>query len=157
SNNFFIVFDRVRYVIFNHRYVQDADPDKNIRKDFIEISHGQPRSKIGQLPKAAFVDRITPFDDRWQRSVFLKSDVGRFEIRQVLTSLTPYAAHVEGIQYPWDTRYFTQELGLDLVKQLLATEPSLKETNGPDIDKRLKRFRFLMQAGWLLAAGEELD
>ncbi len=157
GSNFFIVFDRVRYVIFNHRYVQDADPDKNIRKDFVEFRYPLPRNQYGTLPKAAFVERITPFDDHWQRTVFLKSDLGRSKLQQRLTSLTPYAAHVEGTAYRWDMRYLTHELGLDLVKQLLATESSLKETNGPDIDKRLKRFRFLMQGGWLLAAGEELD
>jgi pimeloyl-ACP methyl ester carboxylesterase len=157
GSNFFIVDDRVRWVIFGHRSVQDADPQVNIRSDFIELSNPLPGSRPQALPKAARLENITQFDPKWQRNTFLRNELGKFTIKQRLTSLTPYAARVEANTYQWTTYYLTKEFGLDAVKKLLETAPDLKEEKGPDVDVRLKRFHFILQAGWLIAAEEELE
>src|SRR5205823_2448117 len=110
------------------------------------------------LPGSAFVREIGPFNDRWQRDVKLVNPQGVTTFQQRLTALSPYAARVDSINYPWRVCYFTQELGLEAVKKLLDTYPDPNDANGSmDIEKRMKRFRFLLQAGWLLAAQEELD
>jgi pimeloyl-ACP methyl ester carboxylesterase len=159
KGNFFVVDDRVRWVIFEHRNVQDANPDVNIRRDFLEfvmpLAGGQP----SQLPKAARVLGGSPFDKKWERVVKLQNEMGQYSIRQRLTQLTGYAAKLESVTYRWNVFYFTQELGLETVTKLLNDHPDLKEGKDepPDIEKRMKRFRFLMQATFLLAADEELN
>jgi hypothetical protein len=157
KGNNFIVDDRVRWVMFGPRNVLDPDPEVNIRRDFIELTNPLAPGRPNRMPASAKVAKISPFDDHWQRRVTLVNEMGPYTITQRLTLLTPYAARVESNTYQWNVHYLTQELGLETVKKLLATHPDLKETGGPDIEKRMKRFRFLLQAGWLLAAEEELD
>jgi pimeloyl-ACP methyl ester carboxylesterase len=157
GSNFFIVDDRVRWVLFSHANVANADPDLNVRSDFIDLARPLPGGQVGKLPGAAKLEKITPFDDQWQRSVILTNPMGRFNIKQRLTLFSPYAARLESNAYQWNIFYLTKELGLESVKKLLDTYPDLKEDAGPDVDKRLKRFRFILQGGWLMAAQEELD
>jgi hypothetical protein len=157
GSNFFIVDDRARWVLFRDTSVQDADPQVNIRSDFIELSQPSPGSPSRTLPKAARLESITPFDAKWQRTSYLRNDLGKYEIKQRLTLLSPYAAKIESNVYQWNTFYLTKELGIDAVKKLLDMAPQLEEENGPDIDVRLKRFHFILQAGWLMAAEEELE
>jgi pimeloyl-ACP methyl ester carboxylesterase len=157
GSNFFILDDRVRWVIFHHSHVESADPDVNVRSDFIELADPLPGGQKNKLPGSARLEKITPFDDRWQRTVFLANELGKYTIKQRLTLLSPYAARIESNSYQWNIFYLTKELGLDAVKKLLDSHPDTKEENGPDVDRRLKRFRFILQAGWLVAAQEELD
>jgi dienelactone hydrolase len=157
KSNSFIVDDRVRWVIFSHRIVDEGDPDTNVRGDFLEFRVPLTQNRPQQLPKQARLERYTPFNANWQRDAFLVNDLGRYRIMQRLTSLTPFAARVESTQYRWNVHYLTDELGRDAVKELLANHPDLKETAGPEIEKRMKRFRFMLQAGWLLDAEEELN
>src|SRR5262245_12027649 len=52
SGSYFIVDDKVRFVIFGPRSVQDADPQVNIRSDFITLIHPNTAfSQDGRLPK----------------------------------------------------------------------------------------------------------
>ncbi|HEX4591898.1 MAG TPA: hypothetical protein VH120_18310, partial [Gemmataceae bacterium] len=123
----------------------------------IELSNPLGGGQSRKLPGAARLEKITPFDDHWQRSVFLINDLGKYTVKQRLTLLSPYAARIESNSYQWNIFYLTRELGLDAVKKLLDDFPGLKEDSGPDADKRLRRFHFLLQGGWLLAAQETLD
>jgi hypothetical protein len=159
GNNFFIVDDRVRWVIFDHRSVQVPDPDVNIRRDFLEFHKPISPGMVSPLPKMARVMGSTPFDASWQRSVNLRGELGAYAIRQRLTQLNPYYVRIESLNYRWNLSYLTQELGIDTVKKLFDAHPDLAEKNGepPDIEKRMKRVRFLMQANWIIAAQEELD
>lgn len=158
GSNFFVVDDRVRYVIFSHRQVQDADPEVNVRSEFIELDNPfVGSSQTRDMPARAYFAGATDFDKHWQRIAKLRSELGPYDIKQRLTQLSPYSAKVESSTYKWNAYYLTKELGIDAVKRLLSSHPKLQEPNGPDIDVRLKRFRFLMQAGWSVAAQEELD
>jgi pimeloyl-ACP methyl ester carboxylesterase len=157
SGNFFIVDDRARWVIFGHRSVDNPDPDVNIRGDFLEFVMPLSQNRPNPMPKSARVKGYTPFEANWQRKAYLINELGQYTINQRLTSLSPYAARVESTAYRWNEHYLTDELGRDVVKKLLADHPDLREKSGPDIERRLKKFRFMLQAGWLLDAEEELD
>jgi pimeloyl-ACP methyl ester carboxylesterase len=157
TGNFFIVDDRARWVVFGHRVVDNPDPDVNIRGDFLEFTVPLSQNKPNPMPKSAKVKGYTPFEANWQRKAYLINELGQYTITQRLTSLTPYAARVESTAYRWNAHYLTDELGRDVVKKLLADHPDLREKSGPDIEKRLKKFRFMLQAGWLVDAEEELD
>jgi pimeloyl-ACP methyl ester carboxylesterase len=159
GSNFFIVDDRVRWVIFDHRSVQNADPDVHVRRDFLEFAKPLGPGMVSPLPKMARVLGSTPFDDNWQRIVKLRGELGQYSIRQRITQLTPYSARVDSYNYRWNLSYLTQELGLDTVLHLLANHPDLEEKKDqpPDIEKRMKRFRFLLQGNWLMAAEQELS
>jgi pimeloyl-ACP methyl ester carboxylesterase len=160
KGNFFVVDDRVRWVIFEHRNVQDANPEVNIRRDFLELVRPlAPGSQVNRLPKQAKAVSATDFDDKWERVVKIIAPEGPYNIRQRITQLNGHNTKIESTSYPWNLNHFTQELGLDLLKKLLDNHPDTKEKPGdpPDIEKRMKRFRLLMQANYLLAADEELS
>jgi pimeloyl-ACP methyl ester carboxylesterase len=157
GSHFFIMDDKVRWVIFNHRGVENVEPDINVRSDFVELQNPSPGGQSNKLPGSARLERITPLDDHWQRAVFLSNELGRYTIKQRLTSLSPYAARLESNSYQWNVFYLTKEFSIDEVKKLLDSHPGLKEESGPNADVRLKRFRFLLQGDWLTAANEELD
>src|SRR5437764_4834662 len=106
--NSFIVDDRVRWVIFSPRIVQEPDPEVNIRSDFVEYLLNPPPPPRNSLPGSAFVREIGPFNDRWQRDVKLVNPQGVTTFQQRLTALSPYAARVDSINYPWRVCYFTQ-------------------------------------------------
>jgi hypothetical protein len=169
ANDYFIIDDKVRWVLFSGKKdnVINADPEVNVRSDFVTLHN--PRS-IGQdkpMPGRINVRLFTPWDTKWSRTVKLSvfmtvapntpEQVFPTEATQRLMTLTPYAALAQTQHYRWNMSYLTQEIGIDTVKQLLDNSPDLVETNGPDLDRRLKRFRFLLQAGWLLEAEKELD
>ena len=158
GTNFFIMDDHVRWVIFNHANVQNADPEVNIRSEFIEFHNPLLAGPSSRLPGSARLEKVSPFDAKWQRTVTLRNELGKYFIKQRLTSLSPYAARVESNTYLWNMSYLTKEWDLETLKKLLDTHAETKEDDGkPDVDKRLKRIRFLMQAGWLMASEEELD
>jgi pimeloyl-ACP methyl ester carboxylesterase len=157
GSHFFIIDDKVRWVIFNHRSVENVEPDVNIRSDLVELQNPSAGGQSNKLPGSARLEKITPFDDHWQRSVFLTNDLGKYTIKQRLTVFTPYAARIESNSYQWNIFYLTKEFPPDVIKKLLDTHPSLKEENGPNADVRFKRFRFLLQAELLTSAEEELQ
>jgi pimeloyl-ACP methyl ester carboxylesterase len=169
ANDYFIIDDKVRWVLFSGKKdnVINADPDVNIRNDFITLLNPRPIGQDKPMPGKVGVRLFTPFDSKWSRIAKLNTfmtvapntpeQVLPMEATQRLMTLTPYAAVVQTQHYRWNMSYLTQELGIDLVKMLLDNHPDLVETNGPDLDRRLKRFRFLLQAGWLLEAEKELD
>jgi pimeloyl-ACP methyl ester carboxylesterase len=157
GSHFFIMDDKVRWVIFNHRSVENVEPDVNVRSDFVELQNPSAGGQSNKLPGSARLERITPFDDHWQRSVFLTNDLGKYTVKQRLTVFTPYAARIESNSYQWNIFYLTKEFPPDVIKKLLDAHPSLKEENGPNADVRLKRFRFFLQADYLTIAQEELD
>ncbi len=157
GSSFFIVDDRVRWTIFSHLAVQDADPDLSIRRDFLEFLNPLAPRKSQPLPKKFRVTGVKPFDNTMTRSVSLLGELGPYHIRQRVVSLTPYSAKVDSMSYPWSMMYLTQEFGPDLGAKLLDSLPELAEGETPDIEKRMKKFRFHLQANWFDKAQAILD
>src|SRR3954469_5361171 len=73
GSNFFVMDDRVRLVVFNHRNVKNADPAVNVRSDFLEFDLPQPGGRSNKLPGSAWVEKATTFDEHWQRTVTLRN------------------------------------------------------------------------------------
>lgn len=159
GSNFFIIDDKVRWVIFDHRNVQDANPEVNIWRDFLEFHHSPVPPQLQPLPAKAAVSNVGSFDANWYRTVKLANELGKYTMKQRLTALNGYSAKIESTNYRWNVYNLTQELGLDNLQKLLDTHPDTAEKPGDasNLDKRLKRFRFLMQANYLLAADEVLN
>lgn len=159
GSNFFIIDDKVRWVIFDHRNVQDANPDINIWRDFLEFHHSPVPPQMLPLPNEARVTNVGPFDANWYRSVRLTNEKGNYTMKQRLVALNGYSAKIESTNYRWNVYNLTQELGLENLQKLLDTHPDTGEKAGDpaNLDKRLKRFRFLLQANYLLAADEVIN
>src|SRR5262249_7013157 len=132
--------------------VQEADDKKNIFEDHVMITRALGGRQLKALPKIR-LGQPKPFDDKWERVIPLANE----NIRQRLTLLTPYCARVDTFQYALVSGYLTQELGPTVVLDLLRKHPDLRDGDSPDVEKRMRIFRFCMQAGWIQEATKELD
>src|SRR5262249_26438701 len=59
---------------------------------------------------------------------------------------------VEAKQHDWNLAYLTSEFKPAEILALLKNHEELKETDGPNLDKRVKVIRFCIQAGWMAEA-----
>src|SRR5262245_60699696 len=163
KGSFFIVDDRVRWVLFGHRYVDNANPNVDTRSDFVQFTNPLFARPTAKMPKKAVVRKFHPITDKWERRVDLSAVYDEtlgaqpMVVEQRLTSLTPYALRLESKRYQWNASYLTREFDAEALRGLLDSHKDLQEANGPDIDKRMTRFRFWLQSDMLLEADKELD
>jgi pimeloyl-ACP methyl ester carboxylesterase len=161
GNGFFVLDDDVRRIVFSFRQVQDVDEKEVIKvKELVVL-----RQKFTPFTTAQRVEpfgpilEVTNFDGNWDRTFkYQPTKGGPFLTKQKMTHLNPYFAAVESQRHLWQAMYLTRELGPDAVVGLLHSHPDLKEKAGAvDPEKRMKVFRFLLQAGWHNAAEQELN
>ncbi len=157
AGGFFYVDDEVRRILFSPSQVQEVTkedpPGKN---ELMRLSRHSPSlAGYNALPSWQ-IDTITPWSPNWGRVVKMNTDLGRLDINQRLTVLTPFHARIDSLRYDWSPCHLLGELGPDLVRSLLyqfyEDKKDLKEP-----EKRLFIVRFLYQAGWLDEAQKELD
>jgi pimeloyl-ACP methyl ester carboxylesterase len=159
-NGSFMMDEGTKWTYFSHRQVRpDGISDEDVRDGEVKLIR---TGYIGErpLPVAASFSRVTPFDAKWERTLYVRETEKTPEtpIRQRLMVLTPHFARILGVEHRWSVSLSTQELGFETVSKLLDTHPDTKEEPGkPDLDRRLRRFRFYAQAEWFDKADKELD
>src|SRR5262249_13750856 len=110
--------------------------------------------------------------DKWDRKFKFQPPVGKEQtISQHLTNLTPHYAFVVTnpndpdnlrieYRYKWACYYRTSELGADVVMSLLSRHEQFKDNPAAKaeerVNKRLEIFNFLVQAGFMEAAENQL-
>jgi len=164
GTGFFMVDDDVRRIIFSFRLIpnESSISPQNVNQgpDYVVLKQPfTPYTTAARIePFAAILD-TTPFDDNWFRTLkFLPTKGNPVETKQRITYLTPHFTVVESQRHLWQSMYLTRELGPDVVRQLLYSHPDLREKVGQvDPLKRMRIFRFLLQAGWYNAAELELE
>lgn len=155
----FLLDDDARVIMFSPRQVRDVD-SKNLNEgaDIVALQRPIIRAYGFRMEPILRIDEITAWDDKWERLSRLQSDQGRLNVQQRMSLLTPHFARVDGLKYAWSSFYMTRELGPDTVRFLLNRHPDMQEKNGkPDAVKRFRMYRFLVQAGWLDLADQELE
>src|SRR5262249_29692730 len=111
------------------------------------------------IPPIREILDLGAWDDNWDRMVKFNSFTRTLEVKQHLSILTPRYIQANTVSQPkvlityaWTAYYLPRELGVEQIKQLLATHPQLKYTEGLSEEqqaaRRMARARFLSQCGW---------
>lgn len=162
AKGFYMVDDDVRRVIFPSRLIPNAqaiDNKETLKGPGVEIFQtNATRLNSLKMEGLGLVTKITEWNEKWERSLTFQTTVGPETVKQKLRVMTPHAIQVDADRYRWTSCYLTKEYGVAQIKTLLYDHPDLREKGGMvDVSKRIRIFRFLMQAGWLEEAEQELD
>jgi pimeloyl-ACP methyl ester carboxylesterase len=162
AKGFFMVDDGVRRVIFPSRQIPNADAidtRDTLSGPGVEMFQTSfARLNTLKMEGLGLVTQITPWNAKWERSITFLTTRGPETVKQKLQLLTPHSVWVGADRYRWKACYLTKEFGAEQVKSLLQQHPDLVDKGGvADPAKRLRIFRFLMQAGWFHEADQELD
>jgi pimeloyl-ACP methyl ester carboxylesterase len=104
-------------------------------------------------------EKIGEFNAKWVRTLTVKAPGQRAEdVRQQITHLDPYYMYLVSPTHMWRLTYRTNEQDPKMVRKLLMMHPEIAEPDGKC--NPLKRFalaKFLLDAGWLQYAKDEMD
>jgi predicted esterase len=158
-DGFFLLDDEARRIIFSRRQVEDVT-DSNPSREADTIRLARPFTQVERypVPNLERLLGITPWDAKWERHFKAEGPQGRIDITQRMTVLTPYLAKVQATRYTWYSYFLTREFDPAAVRSLLIQHPDLKLAgNREDAPKRLRIYRFFVQAGWYDEAEKELQ
>src|SRR5262245_58730242 len=150
--------DDIRMIHFSVSQVQDAIPTKKgeTRRDLITIHKQNPTNRKDVLLPGWYPEKYSQWNDKWERTLTVKTPTGRLEMTERIIHLTPWHTYIMNTRYRSDTMYLTKELPpqfiLDLVSKYYAGQKEMKE-----LDRRLQIARFAQQAGWHVIALTELE
>jgi pimeloyl-ACP methyl ester carboxylesterase len=151
--------DGARYTVFSPDYRRVGDVSTfNKYGDYVNFAIKWNRKTGYQFTDQMVLDKPAgEFNARWQRTLYFRSSIGVHHVEQQIDIITPHYVRIPSLTHQLTSYYLTDELGPELVRKLLASHPELVENGKPDIDKRVKLVRFLMQADWLNEAEEEVE
>jgi hypothetical protein len=152
-----------KLVIFSKQARQPGEvgPDVSLRPEYRAYKMtfaGQKRND--PLPAGAVLDpaRSTDFDARWVRTLHVTIGAAFDKLEQQITYLDPYTCYMVSPTHSWRIGYRTNEMDPAKVRKLLSTHPDLKEADGkPDAGKRVAVAKFMLDAGWVGAAKEDVE
>ncbi|MFN4257933.1 MAG: hypothetical protein ACK4RK_01445 [Gemmataceae bacterium] len=155
----YIVDADSRRILFSPQQVRDVDSrDLNRNADLVTLNRAIYRPVASRMEAIRGIVDVSNWDGNWERTFTVQTDEGLLRIPQRLTILTPHYVRIDALKYHWTSFYMTSELGPNTVRYLLHYHPDMMEPSGQvDPTKRLRMFRFLVQAGWYDAALEELN
>jgi len=159
-NGLTMLDDGPRWTLFSaHSQRVGEVSNDNKFADYIQITRPFIRKTQLQIPNFITLDSTTEFTSKWQRMMnYHDRNQIRYRIEQQLDILTPHWARINSYTHAWATFYLTRELGPELVLKLLSTHPDLMDiSNKPDVERRAKVVRFLIQANWLNEADQQID
>lgn len=159
AGGFFAVADGVRIVIFSSKQVDptqgDAGSIKNVFLDQFLRFQQDVASRGGQPPGGTFMG-AGPFNNRGVRKLKMRDALNRpYEIDQAAQVVTPFGVQLKAKNFNWKSLFLTNEFDRKVIRDLIYTFPEM--TGTPTATKRLKVFRFFLQAKWFPEAEKELD
>jgi hypothetical protein len=150
-----------KVVVFSShaRQLGEIGTDVKLRPDFKAYTTPDgPRRRNDPFPPGATVRSATEFNAKWVRTITVNVPLGIDKIQQQITYLDPYFCYIWSSTHRWRLGYRTNEMDPANVRKLLSTHPDLVEEPGkPDAAKRVAVARFMLDAGWLQLAREDLD
>ncbi len=158
ANGFFAVDAGPKSTIFSPKQVLKSEDTSAIKKgDSQRFQRELTNIELRKMPPGVY-DKITPWDAKWDRSLFLRGATGqKYRIDQRLTLLTPEYARVDAKIYRWTAYFLTSEMDPEVVKDLLYNHSELKQTgDAKDVDKRFRVVNFFIRAKMLDMAAAEL-
>ncbi|HEV2948038.1 MAG TPA: hypothetical protein VGX70_11725 [Gemmataceae bacterium] len=154
----FVLDADARRVFFPHAQVEEVVPESNRNADLVTLETKVFRLQAPPVDVLERIFEISPFDEKWKRTFRYMAGDGRPErVQQQLTLLNPQFARVSATRMSWDAYYLTNEFDPATIRKLLASHPSMQSKNDAgESGRHFRIFRFFVQAGWYIAAEEEL-
>jgi hypothetical protein len=159
AGGFFAVADGVRIIIFSSKQLDPARvPEQN---DFLTQFQTFERkySPPGRQPPSGTFKGAGPFNNVGVRQLQIVEPTGKVvQVPQVLTVLNAHGVQLCAKEYLWRTHYMLSELDPKTIRELITQFPDMIEAPGkPEPDKRMKIYRFFVQAKRFDEAAKELD
>ena len=112
------------------------------------------------LPAIGTTTKFGEYNAKWVRQLRVTTPDSRAEtvIDQQILYMDPYYLVIVSATHKWQLAYRTAEWDPKLVRKLLMMHPEIAEPDGKcDPLKRVALARFMLEAGWLQYAKDELD
>lgn len=110
------------------------------------------------LPAGMSLLEAPEFNKQWRRRIKVSTPLGFEYIDQQILSIDPYYIYIVSPTHLWRIAYRTTEWEPQAVRKLLSYHPDLAEAEGkPEAAKRIALARFMLDAGWLAYALEDIS
>ena len=109
------------------------------------------------LPAGMGLLEAPEFNDQWRRRIKVRTPISFEHIDQQITYMDPHFIYIVSPTHLWRLAYRTSEWDPQVVRKLLSMHPELAEKSGrPEASKRIALARFMLEAGWLAIALEDI-
>lgn len=151
---------KVTFFSTHAKQLGEISPDIKIRPEyrayttqFMGRKANQPLSSIASIVKTG------EFNSKWIRTLTVKEPTGVVNVvDHQITHLDPYFIYLVSATHLWRGAYRTSEWDPKMIRKILVMHPELAEPDGKcDPLKRIAIGRFMLDAGWLQAAKDEMD
>jgi pimeloyl-ACP methyl ester carboxylesterase len=158
SEGTFLLDAGARRVFFPHGQVEDVVPETNANVDLVTLETKVYRLQAPYVDPLLQIMDIGPFDLKGKRKFTYMAADGRPEkVDQQVSKLDPLVMRVSATRMNWDAYYLTNEYDPATVRKLLVNHPLIqKKDDAGEAGRRFRIFKFFVQAGWYIAAEEEL-
>jgi pimeloyl-ACP methyl ester carboxylesterase len=159
---FFMLDDYARRIYFSPQQVRAVQPKQIAKEEFLYAKEDIKLLGPRNLPPFSEILRAPPFNEKWERTIRLRTAHADIDVLQRIVAITPTMTSVGSAKtYGWWSLYSTRELGVENVRSLLAHhdkyQPKKNETPSQALVRRLKYCDFFVQTGWYEDAERELD
>jgi pimeloyl-ACP methyl ester carboxylesterase len=160
STGYRIVNEGPKTTVFSVHFEQKGAavaPETKLRPQYKGYSQSFRLKGSGELPGGNII-KTSDFDARWVRKIHIQPpDAGLTLVEQQVVWMDPYWLMLVSPTHKWRVAYRTTEWDPKEIRKLLLTHPELAEPDGKcDPLKRLGLARFMLEAGWLQFAKDEL-
>ncbi|HEY1861135.1 MAG TPA: PHB depolymerase family esterase [Gemmataceae bacterium] len=138
KEGFFMIDDGVRRIVFSPDLVKDVDDKKPPEEETFQSLRGMFYPAGVKVPVVRKLFSADPFDGSWLRNLHMEIEVEgevkgdtkkvNVKLQQHLSQMTSHGVRIDATKLPISTFYLTRELGPEMVAQLLANHPDLKDT-----------------------------
>lgn len=133
------------------RQIQNINPGEGDRDEQFRIDQ-QIQSNGARISSVGPIINITPFDEFGRRTITMSTNVGRVDVIQGITVVTPTWTKVQALRkYDWEQRIATTSIPRDVLNKVLYHNIKVK-----DAEQRLKIVRLYLQGNRYEDARREL-
>jgi hypothetical protein len=162
GNGFDLIDEGPKVMVFSKhaRQLGEVSKDTKLRPDYKAYTMPFPGRKANNpLPNLGETLKTSEFNDKWVRTLTVRVPGAAPEpVEQQITHIDPYMIYMVSPTHRWRLTYRTAEWDHKTVRNLLVKHPDLAEPGGKcDPARRVALAKFMLDAGWLQAAKDEVD
>ena len=162
GNGFDMIDEGAKVTVFSSHSRQGGvvAPDTKLRPDMKAYTMPFPgRKGNAPIPAGGATLKISEYNAKWLRTMSVAVPGAAPEtVDQQITYMDPYYLYIVSATHQWRLTYRTCEWDPKLVRKLLMTHPDIAEPDGKcNPIKRVALAKFMLDAGWLQFAKDEMD